>query len=61
MKFSPTGPGLFLALLAACGAACAQTPAPLTLAQVLDIARAKNPSLLAAAQHVTATKASEIT
>ena len=61
MKFSPTGPGLFLALFAACGAACAQTPAPLTLAQVLDIARAKNPSLLAAAEHVTATKASEIT
>ncbi len=35
--------------------------APLTLAQVLDIARTKNPSLLSAEQHVDATKAAEIT
>jgi cobalt-zinc-cadmium efflux system outer membrane protein len=35
--------------------------APLTLAQVLDIARAKNPSLLSTEQHVEATKAAEIT
>jgi cobalt-zinc-cadmium efflux system outer membrane protein len=35
--------------------------APLTLAQVLDIARAKNPSLLSAEQHVDATKAAEVT
>jgi cobalt-zinc-cadmium efflux system outer membrane protein len=37
------------------------TPAPLTLPQVLDIARTKNPALLSASQHVDATKASEIT
>ena len=35
--------------------------APLTLAQVLDVARSKNPSLLSASQHVSATRASEIT
>ena len=39
----------------------ASAPAPLTLAQVLDVARAKNPSLLSAEQHVDATKAAEIT
>lgn len=61
MKFSPIGPGLFLALLAASAAACAQAPAPLTLQQVLDIARGKNPSLLAAERHVAATRAAEIT
>jgi len=37
------------------------TPAPLTLPQVLDIARTKNPTLLSASQHVDATKAAEIT
>lgn len=39
----------------------APAPAPLTLAQVLDIARSKNPTLLAAELHVEATKASETT
>ncbi len=55
--------GVFLGLLAASSAACAQgsPPAPLTLAQVLQIARAKNPNLLSAQQHVAATKAGEIT
>lgn len=37
------------------------TPAPLTLQQALDLARAKNPTLLSGQQHVSATKASEIT
>ena len=51
-----------LILLCAAAAACGQTAsAPLTLQQVLDLARAKNPTLLSAQQHVTATKASEIT
>lgn len=36
-------------------------PAPLTLTQVLDIARTRNPSLLSAEQHVMATKAAERT
>jgi outer membrane protein, heavy metal efflux system len=61
MKFSRSRPGLFLGLLAASGVAGAQTPAPLTLEQVLDIARAQNPSLLAAQKHVAATHSSEIT
>jgi len=39
----------------------ALSAAPLTLAQVLDIARMKNPSLLSTEQHVEATKAAEIT
>jgi outer membrane protein, heavy metal efflux system len=39
----------------------ASPPAPLTLAQVLHIARAKNPTLLSAQQHVMATKAEQIT
>ncbi len=34
---------------------------PLTLQQAIDIARAKNPSLLSGQQHVIATKANEIT
>ncbi len=37
------------------------SPAPLTLQQALDLARAKNPTLLSGQQHVSATKASEIT
>jgi cobalt-zinc-cadmium efflux system outer membrane protein len=61
MKLSHSRSGSTLVLLVACAAAGAQTPAPLTLQQVLDIARAKNPSLLAAQQHVAATHASEIT
>lgn len=55
--------GLTLVLLAASPAARAQasSPAPLTLAQVLAIAGAKNPTLLSAEQHVMATKAAEVT
>ena len=62
MKLSHSRSGSTLVLLVACAAAGAQTPAtPLTLQQVLDIARAKNPSLLSVEQHVDATKAAEIT
>ncbi|MGB7168766.1 MAG: TolC family protein, partial [Acidobacteriaceae bacterium] len=39
----------------------AQTPAPMSLQQVLAVSRARNPGLLSAEQHVIATKASEIT
>ncbi|AXC15294.1 Cation efflux system protein CusA [Acidisarcina polymorpha] len=40
----------------------AQTaPAPLTLEQALALARTRNPSLLSGRQHVTATRASEVT
>ena len=69
LRLSTTG--ITLALCLAVTAARSQTPAPtpspvptsapLTLAQVLDIARAKNPSLLSVEQHVDATKAAEIT
>jgi cobalt-zinc-cadmium efflux system outer membrane protein len=65
LRFS--GLGLILALcLASWPARSQSTPAsqptaPLTLAQVLDIARSKNPSLLSSEQHVDATKAAEIT
>ncbi len=49
-------------LSAAAAASFAQTPsAPLTLQQAIDMARAKNPSLISAQQHVSATKANEIT
>jgi cobalt-zinc-cadmium efflux system outer membrane protein len=61
MKLSRSKPWLFLGLLVASTAAGAQAPAPLTLQQVLDIARAQNPSLLAAQKHVAATHSSEIT
>jgi len=43
------------------GPATGPAAAPLTLAQVLDIVRSKNPSLLSAEQHVDATRAAEIT
>jgi cobalt-zinc-cadmium efflux system outer membrane protein len=65
LRFS--GFGFILALCLAVEGAYGQAsapspaPAPLTLAQVLDIAHAKNPSLLSAEQHVEATKAAEIT
>src|ERR1700739_2065118 len=53
--------GLTLTLLCV-SAARGQTPAvPLTLQQAIDIARAKNPSLLSGQQHLVATKANEIT
>jgi cobalt-zinc-cadmium efflux system outer membrane protein len=65
LRFS--GHGLILAFYLASWPARSQSapappqPAPLTLAQVVDIARSKNPSLLSTEQHVDATKAAEIT
>jgi cobalt-zinc-cadmium efflux system outer membrane protein len=55
--------GVLLFMLAAIPMAHAQDapPAPLTLAQVLDLTRAKNPTLLSVEQHVMAVKAAEIT
>jgi len=67
MKLRILGPGLMLFICLASGIARPQGPprqpaaAPLTLAQVLDVARAKNPSLLSTEQHFEATKAAEIT
>ncbi len=67
MKLRIFGPGLVLVICLGSVLARAQgtppppTAAPLTLAQVLDVARAKNPSLLSTEQHVEATKAAEIT
>ena len=48
-------------LLLTAGACAAQTPAPLTMQQAVDLARMQNPSLLSAGAQVTATKQSEIT
>jgi outer membrane protein, heavy metal efflux system len=49
-------------LLLLAGSACvAQTPAPLSMQQAVDLARVQNPSLLAMDAHVTATRQSEIT
>jgi outer membrane protein, heavy metal efflux system len=53
--------GLSLLVLLAAGACAAQTPAPLTLQQAVDLARMQNPSLLSANAHVDATKQSEVT
>ena len=50
----------FLLLLTA-SVCMAQTPAPLTMQQAVDLARMQNPSLLSANAHVDATKQSEIT
>lgn len=63
MRFRLAGLGLLPALLLAIAPASAQSAgaAPLTLQQVLDVVRAKNPTLLSAEQHVEATKAAEIT
>jgi cobalt-zinc-cadmium efflux system outer membrane protein len=61
MRLRLFGPGLVFALLLGCAPAWSQAPAPLTLQQVLAVARAKNPGLLSAEQHVDATQASEIT
>ena len=63
MRFRLAGLGLLPALLLAIAPACAQNAgaAPLTLEQVLDMVRAKNPTLLSVEQHVEATKAAEIT
>ena len=60
MRIRLFGPRLFVLLLG-CVATQAQTSAPMTLQQVLSVARAKNPSLLSAEQHVQAIKAAEIT
>ena len=53
----------FLMVLQAAGSCLmAQTVgAPLTLQQAIALARAKNPTLLSGQQHVTATRASEVT
>ena len=54
--------GLLMVLQSAGSCLMAQTVgAPLTLQQAIDLARAKNPTLLSGQQHVTATRASEIT
>src|SRR3954470_11581503 len=37
------------------------TPVPLTLQQAIDLARTHNPALLSGRQHVSATRANEIT
>jgi outer membrane protein, heavy metal efflux system len=54
---------LFLGALSCAGGVLrAQAPAgPLTLQQAVDLARTNNPALLSGRQHVTATRASEIT
>jgi cobalt-zinc-cadmium efflux system outer membrane protein len=51
----------FLLLWLCAEFAAGQPTAPLTLQQALDMARAKNPTLLSGQQHVIATKANEIT
>jgi cobalt-zinc-cadmium efflux system outer membrane protein len=50
---------LLIFVFLSCGFLHAQTP--LTLQQALDIARTRNPNLLAGQQHVIATRANEIT
>jgi len=52
---------VYLSLLLAAGTCAAQTPAPLTMQQAVNLARLQNPSLLSANAHVSATKESEIT
>jgi outer membrane protein, heavy metal efflux system len=54
-------PGLLFASLLASSALFAQSAAPLTLEQAIALARGRNPTLLSGQQHVTATRASEIT
>ncbi|MGB6869423.1 MAG: TolC family protein [Acidobacteriaceae bacterium] len=61
MKLRLFAPGLAIALLLVTVPLRAQTPAPMSLQQVLAVSRARNPGLLSAEQHVIATKASEIT
>lgn len=61
MRLRLFGLGLTAALLFAGVPSHAQTPAPMTIQQVLAVARARNPGLLSAEQHVIATKASEVT
>ena len=52
---------LFLLALVFGGIALPAQTAPLTLEQAIALARASNPALLSGRQHVTATRASEIT
>jgi len=62
MRIRFRSPGLLLALLFASPSVYAQTiGTSLTLDGAIALARAKNPTLMAGQQHVTATKASEIT
>ena len=61
IRFLSFGLPLVLLYAVAVSALGQTTPAPLTLQQAIDMARAKNPSLISAQQHVSATKASEIT
>lgn len=61
MRLRLFGPRLVFLLLLVCMSGQAQKPVPLTLQQVLDVVRAKNPTLLSTEQHVEATKAAEIT
>src|SRR5271170_8138685 len=55
--------GVLFPLALLCGGITlpAQTAAPLTLEQAIAVARTQNPALLSGRQHVTATKASEVT
>jgi outer membrane protein, heavy metal efflux system len=62
MRMRFRSPGFLLALLFVAPAVYSQTiGTPLTLDGAIALARAKNPTLMAGQQHVTATKASEIT
>jgi cobalt-zinc-cadmium efflux system outer membrane protein len=60
-RFRSFGFPLALLLLPVASARPQTSAAPLTLQEAIDMARAKNPSLISAQQHVSATKASEIT
>ena len=59
IRFSSTA--LLLVLSFAGPIVFAQATAPLTLEQAVALARGRNPSLLSGRQHVTATRASEVT
>ena len=61
MRIHLFGTGLALALLVAVVSLHAQIRPPMSLQQVLAVARTKNPGLLSAEQHVIATRAAEIT
>lgn len=61
MRLRLCGFGLVFALLHTFSNVYAQAPAPMSLQQVLTVARARNPGLLSVEQHVIATKASEVT
>lgn len=61
MRLRLCGLGLVFVLLHISSNVQAQVPAPMSLQQVLAVARARNPGLLSAEQHVLATRASEVT